>query len=469
MTTQTQEEQDQVVYPETDGKPMAENTLQYEWITTIKGNLDILFRDDPNVFIAGDLFWYPVEGQPGTRAAPDVLVVFGRPTGHRRSYRQWREGGVAPQVVFEIQSPSNRPEELDEKFEFYDRHGVEEYYLYDPEQVELSGWRRRDGRLQPVLPMNGWTSPRLSIRFDLSGADLVLYRPDGTRFQTILELDQEMQTAVHRAEEEAPPGGGAAAAGGRGRAERADRSAGRRNRNTNGPSAWPRCSAPSASIRRSRPNSPRKGATMARMEPPRIAVLGAGPVGLEAALYASALNLPFTVYERGRVGEHLRRWGHVRLFSPFGMNSTPLGRARIRADQPQHPLPEANALLTGREHVAAYLEPLALSPALTPAIRENTAVLHVGRRGLLKEDYPGDARRGQGAVPPAAARRQGPRARRGGRRGAGLHRRLRQSAPAGRRRHPGRRRDGRPAARRLRPGRRGRRTQNPSMPIKRLW
>jgi thioredoxin reductase len=134
---------------------------------------------------------------------------------------------------------------------------------------------------------------------------------------------------------------------------------------------------------------------MARMESPRIAVLGAGPVGLEAALYASALNLPFAVYERGRVGEHLRRWGHVRMFSPFGMNSTPLGRARIRADQPQHPLPETNAVLTGREHLAVYLEPLALAPALTPAIHENTTVLCVGKRGLLKGDYPGDARRGR--------------------------------------------------------------------------
>jgi thioredoxin reductase len=134
---------------------------------------------------------------------------------------------------------------------------------------------------------------------------------------------------------------------------------------------------------------------MARMESQRIAVLGAGPVGLEAALYAAALQLPFTVFERGRVGENLQRWGHVRLFSPFGMNSTPLGRARVHADQPQHTLPDANAILTGREYVAAYLEPLALSPALISSIRENTTVLRVGRRGFLKEDNPGDARRGK--------------------------------------------------------------------------
>ena len=134
---------------------------------------------------------------------------------------------------------------------------------------------------------------------------------------------------------------------------------------------------------------------MARMEPPRVAVLGAGPVGLEAALCASALNLPFAVYERGRVGEYLRRWGHVRMFSPVRHELDAAGPRRIRADHPQHPLPEAGAILTGREHLAAYLEPLALAPALTPAVHENTAVLHVGRRGLLKGDHPGDARRGR--------------------------------------------------------------------------
>src|SRR5947209_14811405 len=117
---------------------------------------------------------------------------------------------------------------------------------------------------------------------------------------------------------------------------------------------------------------------MSRNDLPRLAVLGAGPVGLEAALYAAALELPFTVYERGRVGEHLRQWGHVRLFSPFGMNSTPLGRARVRAGGPQQSLPADGDLLTGREHLAAYLEPLAASPQLGPHVRTETRVVQVG-------------------------------------------------------------------------------------------
>src|SRR5215213_7104502 len=88
----------EVIYPDSDGEPMAEDTLQFEWITTIKGGLDAIFHDDPNVFVAGDLLWYPVEGDSTIRAAPDALVVFGRPKGHRGSYQRWREEGIPPHV-----------------------------------------------------------------------------------------------------------------------------------------------------------------------------------------------------------------------------------------------------------------------------------------------------------------------------------------------------------------------------------
>ena len=107
---------EEIEYPEDDGKPMAENTEQYNWITKIKWNLERVFRDDPNVFVAGDLLWYPVERDNKTSRAPDVLVALGRPKGRRSSYLQWLEGGIAPQVVFEILSPSNRGPELALKF-----------------------------------------------------------------------------------------------------------------------------------------------------------------------------------------------------------------------------------------------------------------------------------------------------------------------------------------------------------------
>ena len=70
-------------YPDSDGQPMADNTVQFRWIQTLQGGLDALFRDDSRVFVAGDLLWYPVEGNNTLRVAPDVMVVFGRP--ERRS------------------------------------------------------------------------------------------------------------------------------------------------------------------------------------------------------------------------------------------------------------------------------------------------------------------------------------------------------------------------------------------------
>src|SRR5215475_985990 len=178
-------------YPESDGQPLAENTKQFQWIVTIKENLDALLT---NAFVAGDLFWYPLEGNNLIRQAPDVLVVFGRPKGHRGSYRQWEEDNIAPQIVFEILSPSNRVMEMLKKEQFYDRYGVTEYYVYDTDDNELVGWRREAGQWQRIDEVHSWTSPLLGVRFELSTETLVVYRPDGSQFETFAELMQRAET-----------------------------------------------------------------------------------------------------------------------------------------------------------------------------------------------------------------------------------------------------------------------------------
>jgi Uma2 family endonuclease len=114
-----------IIYPESDGLPMSDNTRQLRWMVTLYGNIAALFRDRADVFVSGNLLWYPVEGRPDIRCAPDVLVAFGRPKGDRGSYKQWEEGGVAPAVVFDVLSPSNRPAEMNDKLAFYDGHGAE--------------------------------------------------------------------------------------------------------------------------------------------------------------------------------------------------------------------------------------------------------------------------------------------------------------------------------------------------------
>ncbi len=192
-------QKEDIIYPDSDGKPMADTTKQFEWIVTIKEGLELLFADDPNVFIAGDLLWYPLKGDNKTRSAPDVLVAFGRPKGHRGSYRTWDEDNIVPQVVFEILSPGNSPKEMANKLKFYDRYDVEEYYLYDPDGVELSGWIRCGTTLEPIEEMQGWRSPRLRIRFEIFSDNLHLFRPDGEEILPPLEIGKDRQLARQEA------------------------------------------------------------------------------------------------------------------------------------------------------------------------------------------------------------------------------------------------------------------------------
>lgn len=135
---------------------------------------------------------------------------------------------------------------------------------------------------------------------------------------------------------------------------------------------------------------------MPKAEPIRVAVIGAGPIGIEAALYATACALPVTLYDRGGIADHIHRWGHVRLFTPFGLNVSPLGLQTLRAEKTI--LPAEADLTSGREYRNAYLVPLAESERLLESLQLETAVLQVGRgtagRGfrLLVRDAKGQER-----------------------------------------------------------------------------
>jgi Uma2 family endonuclease len=191
-----------IIYPESDGQPMADNTKQLEYIVYLYDNLSALFADREDVFVAADLLWYPLEGHPEICVAPDVFVVFGRPKGHRGRYLQWEEDNIPPQVVFEILSPSNRHAAMVEKSLFYERYGVQEYYMYDPDTGALDGWIRQDGKLARVAQMEGWVSPLLGVRFSVENGALVVYRPDGERFVPYVELRRRYEQAQREAQQE---------------------------------------------------------------------------------------------------------------------------------------------------------------------------------------------------------------------------------------------------------------------------
>jgi Uma2 family endonuclease len=191
-----------VLYPDSDGQPMADNTQQYRWIVRLVSNFRQLLQGQ-TAFVAGDLLWYPVkvDAPPVPCQAPDALVVLGRPDRDRGSYKQWEEDNIAPQVVFEIISPSNSATEMSQKQAFYDRHGVLEIFFYDPDGLEFWGLTRITPEERPTLLTRlnlPWTSPTLGIRFEMYEDGLALFYPDGERFKDPEEVFQERDRTQQR-------------------------------------------------------------------------------------------------------------------------------------------------------------------------------------------------------------------------------------------------------------------------------
>ena len=126
----------------------------------------------------------------------------------------------------------------------------------------------------------------------------------------------------------------------------------------------------------------------------RIAIVGAGPIGLEAALYAVQAGYDAQVYERGPVAANVSRWGHVKLFSPFGMNASTWGREALTSGPDACTLPSDDALLSGRQFARQYLRPLSELPTLAGCIHEHVCVDSIGRSHHWKADRIGDSARG---------------------------------------------------------------------------
>lgn len=191
-----------VVYPESDGAPMADNPTQGRAIRYLVHGFERLFHGRSDVFVGGDFFWYPVEGQPSIVQAPDVTVIAGLPgpiaDRDMPSYRQWMYGGYVLLAV-EVLSPSNTPAEMTRKLAFYDRHGVREYWVFDPYAGVLQVYARQGDRLvlvggeQPVVcPVTGVTAAVVEGRIHVT-------EPGGRVWLSALEeslrLDAELQRA----------------------------------------------------------------------------------------------------------------------------------------------------------------------------------------------------------------------------------------------------------------------------------
>ncbi len=183
----------EIIYPDSDGKPMADNTLQALWIVLLYSNLRALFSGK-DVFVAADLLWYPVKGDPKTRVAPDVLVSFDRPEGYRGSYKQWEENDQPLTVVFEVISPSYSGMEMLKKRDFYEQYGVSEFIILDPQKNEFYAYVAKEGKLEKSQMLDGiWTSPKLGISIQLIEGELKAFYPDGSAFKLVEDLKEEKE------------------------------------------------------------------------------------------------------------------------------------------------------------------------------------------------------------------------------------------------------------------------------------
>jgi Uma2 family endonuclease len=177
---------DELLYPCSDGKPMAESLEQGRAIRYLIAGLEEVFVDREGVLVAGDFFWYPVEDRPDIVVAPDVAVIENIAVDTFNSYRPWRYGGRLTLAV-EVWSPSNRAAEMRAKLAFYDTHGVDEYWEFDPARGRLRVWERREGSLVEIVTVDSWRSTVCGCRLAVHGREVVVFDPDGTRWPTAPE------------------------------------------------------------------------------------------------------------------------------------------------------------------------------------------------------------------------------------------------------------------------------------------
>ncbi len=194
--------EDGIVYPDDDGVEMGDNSAQTDWISFLLVNLTSFYADDPDVAVMANMNWYPVKGKSKICRAPDVMVAFGRSKEYRGSYIQWTEDNIAPQVVFEILSPSNSTSEMAEKLSFYVQYEVEEFYTHDPDTNTLHAWIRKGGQLLNVPTQPTFVSPRMQIRFENTADEgMKVYQPDGTAFLNPADAVRRAATAEWKFEQ----------------------------------------------------------------------------------------------------------------------------------------------------------------------------------------------------------------------------------------------------------------------------
>ena len=172
-----------IEYPESDGKPMAENDAQRDAILYAYGALGLRYAERDDVYVSGDLLIYYEEGNPRVSIVPDVFVVFGVEDRKRGSYKVWEEG-KGPDFALEVASPNTWREDVERKPGVYAGLGVREYFQYDPTGEHLSprlqGHRLVEGEYERLRAVES-IDRTLTLRSEVLGLEMRA-RGDWMRF-----------------------------------------------------------------------------------------------------------------------------------------------------------------------------------------------------------------------------------------------------------------------------------------------
>jgi Uma2 family endonuclease len=126
----------EVFYPTEERKKMGETDFHYQQIKLLFDMLQIFFESRQDVYFASDIMFYYEEGNANKRFAPDLMICFGVKNEKRRSYKLWEEK-VVPSVVIEVASNATWEKDVTTKRRLYEKLGVQEYYVLDPEYKYL--------------------------------------------------------------------------------------------------------------------------------------------------------------------------------------------------------------------------------------------------------------------------------------------------------------------------------------------
>ena len=187
------------LYPESDGKPMAETDHHIDAITRMRSLFRNHYKHIPDTYISGNLMMYYEDGRPPKAVSPDILISFGVGKKPRRTYKIWEEG-KPPDFVVEFSSKGTVQNDLNHKMELYARLGIPEYFLCDVDRrylpTPLMGFRLVDGKYVEIAPNadGGISSEILGLDFHLLADDFGIYDPKAGKW---------LQTAEEEANERA--------------------------------------------------------------------------------------------------------------------------------------------------------------------------------------------------------------------------------------------------------------------------